>query len=728
MNLTGSIFPLVLLLIATVELRADEKPSVLRSLFKPLVAAGAGANQPEIVTVPPIQIVAATRTFRDVEKDQRLWWERVMVAPALARLEKRGDVAWAADARKFLDAAPSIVFAEYWQEKPLALQPIARRLVNDGCDDPAILILAALIDDKCEIDWNFAEKATIAALKTLDADPSMPAVLSFFTNALAAQAWKRGYEEKKSSQYLEKIPALISRMAADSSYLPNEEELFIRHLHLMKDTPKLTAQKILDLAPQLPFQPWVRQTIIGHSEQTLAWENSGADYEKRTERARAAFEQAWKMNRGCPIAASEMISLGSSGSSKGVTKRDWFDRATAAQCDYPAAYDNMQSAYRNEGDETLLAFAKACAATKRYDLEIPVSFTRICNDIAGRKKDWHSFYRRSDVAKVLLEVSDGLANEPTRAYEHYMRISYMAVNSWLVGDYARAAAALDLIKGPLHPDTHNKLAVHRMTEVEMREEVSIGNSPIAEDFQKANALYQQGELAEAKVRLKAMESRAQGAAAEGVYDKLLVIDVEEALARGEWVTLPVDPEFRGWLLQGGKWSCTGENTLVNHGNDGRAVILHRSRVGPNFEMFVEYSVICKPDTGKCCKRCEVIFDWSYSNIHNIASYGQDGSSPMRPRITGNYRYTLPKDTLHRLPTDNSKKFPYEKVNTMLIRSLDKKVSLTCNGIESFKDYQPENFRSGPPGSHVGIGSERWCNNNDTHISKIQVRRLAATAK
>jgi len=194
----------------------------------------------------------------------------------------------------------------------------------------------------------------------------------------------------------------------------------------------------------------------------------------------------------------------------------------------------MLSAYRNEGDEALLAFGKACAATKRYDLEITVGFTRICNDIAGRKKDWHSFYRRPDVAKALLEVSEGLANEPTRAYEHYMRLSYLALNSWLVGDFARAAAALDLIKGPLHSDTYTKLSSHRMTEVEMREEVYIGNSPIAEDFQTANVFYQQGDLAEARARLKQMEPRAQGAAAEGVYDKLLVIEIEEALARGEW--------------------------------------------------------------------------------------------------------------------------------------------------------------------------------------------------
>jgi hypothetical protein len=690
-----------------------------------MAAAKAGAEQPAIETVPPIQIVASTRTFRDVEKEQRLWWQRVMVAPALARVEKRGNAPWAADARKLLADAPAIVFAEPWQDKPTALQPIARSVVDGGCDDPAILILAAFIDDKCEVDWNFAEKASGAALKTLDADPAMPAVLSFFSHALAAQANTRGYHKNKSLEHLEKIPAIITRMASDSSYLPNEEELFIRHLYLLEGNLKPVAQKTLALAPQLPMPVWVQQTIIGYSEQAIARENDGTDYEKHMDLARTALAEAWKLNRSCPLAASRMISIGASSSAEGVTNRAWFDRATVAQCDYPPAYLNMIAAYRNEGEETLLAFGKACAATKRYDLEIPVNFTRICNDIAYGTKDWHSFYRRPDVAKVLLEVSEGLANEPTRAYERYMRLSYVAVNSWLVGDHARSAAALDLITGPLHPDTYNKLSIHRMTEVEMREEVSIGNSPIAEEFQAANALYQQGDLAEAKARLKTIEPRAQGAAAEGVYDKLLVIDVEEALARGEWVTLPVDAEFRGWLLLSGKWSCEGEGTLVNHGNDGRAAIVHRSRIGPDFEMFVEFSVTSKPDTGQCCKRCEVMFDWRESGFHNIASYGQDGVSPMRPRITGNYRTTQPKDTLLRLPTDGIQKFPYEEVNTMLLRSQDQKISLTCNGIETFKDYQPENFRSGAPDGHVGIGSQRWCNNNQTHLRKIQVRRLAA---
>ena len=117
-----------------------------RTLLLPLVlllaaAAKAGAEPLEIETVPPIQIMASTRTFRDVEKEQRLWWQRVMVAPALARLEKRGNAPWAADARKLLADAPDIVFAEPWQDKPTALQPIARSVVNGGCDDPAILIL-----------------------------------------------------------------------------------------------------------------------------------------------------------------------------------------------------------------------------------------------------------------------------------------------------------------------------------------------------------------------------------------------------------------------------------------------------------------------------------------------------------------------------------------------------------------------------------------------------------
>jgi len=286
-----------------------------------LEAQEMAADPPAIETVPPIQIVAATRTFRDVEKEQRLWWERVMVAPALARLEKRSDAPWAADARKLLADAPYIVFAEPWQDKPTELQPIARRVVDGGCDDPAILILAVFIDDKCDIDWKFAERATSAALKTLEADLGMPAVLSFFSHTLAAQANVRGLYQKKSLESLEKIPAIIIRMASDSSYLPNEEELFIRHLYLVNGTLNPIAGKILALAPQLPLPDWVQQTLIGCCEQTIARENEGADYEKHLDLVRTALAQAWKLNRSCPLAASRMISIGASNSADGGTKR-----------------------------------------------------------------------------------------------------------------------------------------------------------------------------------------------------------------------------------------------------------------------------------------------------------------------------------------------------------------------------------------------------------------------
>lgn len=704
-------------------LAQDPGPSELfEKILRGMEKRGASA-------IPPIVIPNDARDFRDVEKKQQAWWERVLVQPALARFEARGGLAWKEDAAKFLVEAPPVLFTEQQREgNPLQLADNGRRLVAAGCDDPAVLVLAALTDRICRIDRRFVEDCATKALNALDADPASKAILSYYANDLLAWAHYHAALLKARAAAVEKAITAAVRMAEDGSFLPEESELFIRHLYWNTPSDELAA-KMIDLAPKLPLPLWARQTIVGRSEITLAWifrgsgwgstvtEDGWKGFSEHLEKARTALVEAWEANPKVPFAAEAMITVVMGGNGEnGETVRLWFDRAIAAQCDYNPAYKSILWAYRPRwcgGHELMLAFGKACAATSRYDLDVPTAFTRACNDIVKEIGDWREFYRRPDIAKTLMEVSEGFIREPSRKHELVMRQSFLAVNAWLTGDFKRADSALAVLSGPLHPEALLKLASHRTTESKMREEIAIENSPVAADFKKALALYEAGDLTEAETLIKRIEPAAPGMAKEGIQEHLLLIEIEKKLATGDWVTLPVDAKLRGWLQRGGEWSGTADGGLVNTGTDTRGAIIHRARVGPDFEMRVEYSVAAKD---KCCRRCDILFGWNdgFEEPYNIASYGQRGKGAPSAWIGYNNQ-----------PGEGIKyaKIPYQENNLMLLHSENKKLTFTVNGKVAFSDFTQKSIDFGPADARLGIGSYRWCRMNVTRIGKIEVRRL-----
>ena len=682
--------------------------------------------------IPPIVISPDARDFKDVEKEHQAWWERVLVQPALARFEARENLAWKEDAAKFLREAPLILFCEQSVDRPFQLSEKGHQLVTAGCDEPTVLLLAALADLRCGKDRRFVENCATKALKALEAEPTSKAILAYYANDLLAWAYQHGGFPKKRKGAVDKTIAAAVRMAEDGSFLPYEAEIFIRQLYWGSTSDELAAAMI-DQAPKLPLPSWARLTILGRSEITVAWNQRGGGwastvtdagwqgFSEHLAKARVALVAAWKENPKVPFAAQSMITVVMAGNGEnGETVQLWFDRAIAAQCDYTPAYTSVLWAYRprwSGGHELMLAFGKACVATKRYDLDIPLTFTRACNDIVSEIGDWRGFYQRPDIADVLMEVSEGFVREPTRKHELVMRQSFLAVNAWLTGDCKRAASALEDLGGPLHAESLLKLESHRVTETQMREEIAIANSPVAAEVENALALYEAGNLTKAEAIFRRIEPTASGVAKEGIREHLLVIEIEKNLIRGDWVTLPVSPDLRGWLQRGGNWSGTPEGVLVNTGTDTRGAIVHRARVGPDFEIRVQYSVDAE---GKCCRRCDILFGWNdgFQEPYNIAAHGQGGKSAPVAWI-GNKNQS-----------DKELKFvkiPQEETNHMLLHSENGKLTFTINGKSAFSDLTPENLDFGPADGRVGIGSYRWCRMNVTRISKIEVRKLGTKA-
>ena len=662
--------------------------------------------------VPPIKIPANARTSKDVQKEQQAWANRILVKPALARIAAKGEVPWAAEAKVFLENAPAVAFTERKVIAPTELDQQARKLVELKCDEPSVLLLAAMIDMRTKSDWRFVWNCVTNAMKAWDADPATPAVLRFYAQGMLGwTAIMSGTPKNIPIAEKNMFEALV-KMTSDASFEATEAELLLRH-YLMGSggmNPPSPA-KVLELAPQLSLPSWARLAFIGEAEIGLAWAARGSGWASTVTpegaqgfvehlgKARKALVQSWKENPNSPLAATLMIRVVMGGEAEaGESLRLWFDRAIAAQCDYPSAYSSILSAYQPRwggSHELMLAFGRVCLDTKRFDLNLPAQFTIACNSIVSEIGDWRAFYRHPEIAKPLIEMSEGYVKETTGTASFSMRLSYLALNAWLAGDNVRAAGALAKLGGPLHPDCLLKLRSHRVTETEMREEIAVGNSPLAADYSKAVALAERNQLAEAEQLFLKIQPSAKAGIADALRERLQVLQLEKKLATGEWVQLPVDPTLRGWLERGGDWSGTADGVLVNQGTDTEGGIIHRARVGAEFEMKVEFSVQAKE---KCCRRCDLYFDWhaGFQEPFNGVSYGQPGKFPAEAKIIAHH---LPK------PGEVKKGIPYAENNALFLRSSGGKITFTVNGKPAFTDFSPTDFVDSSPAGRVGIGEQ-----------------------
>lgn len=677
--------------------------------------------------IKPINITPDAANHKDIAKAQQKWAERVWINPALARIEKRTDAPWKDDAEKFLRAATVEFFSERINPPPIQLAESARKLVNAGCDEPSVLILTAMLDRMIQSDWRFVEDCVASAMQLMEKDPESKAVLTFYASHMSIWANKLSGFPKKQKIPSEKFKKAALQMAEDGSFLQDEADLFIRHYLNLEHLPGMP-EKMIQVAGNLPLPEWARKTLIGESYKTIAWNARGGGwantvkeagwkgFAENLKKARKALVEAWELNPKSPIAASHMIAIVMAGHGENDdTLQLWFERAIAAQSDYRLAYTSMLWAYRPRwcgGHELMLAFGKACAATKRYDLDVPLFYTHACNDIVSEIGDGRAFYRRPDVAKVLIEVSEGLLREPSRQHEREMRLSYLAINAWLTGDTKRAASALAELKGPLHPDAANKLAILRTNEVEFREEIAMAHSPVAADYKKAMELFENHKIADAETIFQRIKTTAPQALQSRIQELLELIDLEKKLEKGDWVRLPVDASLRGWIQRGGIWSGTADGALINQGNDGGGFIVHRVRIGPDFEMRVEYSVKAEKN---CCQHCDIVFGWypGFQDPFNVAFHGKAGTASGKAYISRRHK------------TQEIKKVnaPYKPNNVMILHSNDEKITFTINGKEAFRDYTQDDMDFGPEDARVGIGSFRWCRMNVTNVSKIEVRKL-----
>ncbi|MBI2300715.1 MAG: hypothetical protein HYU66_17540 [Armatimonadetes bacterium] len=104
--------------------------------------------------------------------------------------------------------------------------------------------------------------------------------------------------------------------------------------------------------------------------------------------ARDGLTAAWKLHPAFPEAPGVMLSITALGyGGPGETPRTWFDRAVAAQFDYPPAYDGLIEALQLGDGAQLRQFAEECLATGRFDTGVPWRYYEALYAAGGFRDD-----------------------------------------------------------------------------------------------------------------------------------------------------------------------------------------------------------------------------------------------------------------------------------------------------------------------------------------------------
>jgi len=291
--------------------------------------------------------------------------------------------------------------------------------------------------------------------------------------------------------------------------------------------------------------------------------------------ARVHYRQAHKLRPDLPEAATRMIVAVTEWGSDDV-ERMWFDRAVAAQFDFTLAYQYYISSFGPQygGDaEAFYKFGLECAATRRYDTDVPAMLLEVVDSLDRTDPD-RSVWEREGTYKLCKEVLDGMAQGTSRADHRWFGRNH----TWIKNRSLIAA-----IKAGAHRDAERQLSAigddwdremmrkHRINMLRERRRTAALSGPggaVVRQIERQLTNTQRDPLTpEALTRIEKLLSdvRQQNRDVEvqKYLDQLLAQARREIkYESGEWVEIPFDKDFSNWVPTLGVWNYVDENTVV----------------------------------------------------------------------------------------------------------------------------------------------------------------------
>lgn len=372
---------------------------------------------------------------------------------------------------------------------------------------------------------------------------------------------------------------------------------------VLETVRKKREKRHAELFEKSKIEEWARLTLVGVARYEWGWMASGRGWgnpqkngrkilQQQLPKARKALTRAWELKKSVPYAATQMIIiLEVGGVQDGESLRLWLDRATAGQFDYFPAYRvflNANRPYWRGRTVDMLAFGKVCADTKRYDTELPTilneSFVRVAMDM----DDWREIYSDPGYAKLISGIRKHrvLGSEGTPNYVNHN--SQLFLESWLIGDYQEAYAALKRNKTEkghlITRETRNAAARFNVNHVFLQCDVMLRGGKTRLDYEAGLEAKEKGHYEEALQRFQAAQKVQDPIGAHLLKGEVELAKFQKKFATGEWTKMPLDT-WHCWLDLEGDASWMEESKRMRFTSTWEfGKTLFRGTLGENFEV------------------------------------------------------------------------------------------------------------------------------------------------
>lgn len=473
-----------------------------------------------------------------------------------------------------------------------------RKIMELGCTDPLVLDMMSLI------------------LKDLGRTEEMRPMMQRAANELAASrypAYRKGNSARRARQISwenfedDLVPHYMQLMFDANVEAAKSMGPGIERRILMEGVsgdfsvwPLDMQKKYYETIRDAKCDAWFVNTIGGLYHIKNAWEARGSGYANTVtndgwkkfaselNEAATLLEAAEKAEPTYPEHCVLMIEveMGRSGS---FACRTWFNKAVARHFDYQPAYNKYVFAiyprWYGSADE-MIAFADECAATHRWDTEVPFKYIDFVNDAAREGRGHWNTWRKPGVFARGAEVLRGYADANKENWKSDYCYSQLAGFAWQVGDYKTGREALDAIKNGINDrafapsstlPARTLSGIHTMT------------GPNADKAKQAESAAAAGKLDDAISTYEAMAKAVTDKTTSNEYYWITGRAQElrwlKQFNTGEWVNLMPNADFEGWDVMGGQWESDGSSLTAT--TNGPSQLICGQRFGKRWELSIK---------------------------------------------------------------------------------------------------------------------------------------------
>lgn len=469
----------------------------------------------------------------------------------------------------------------------------------------------------------------------------------------------------------------------------------------------------VELFEKSGLEEWARQTLVGVARYEWAWIANGRGwgnpqpngrkiFKEQLPKARKALTRGWELKKSVPYAATQMIViLEVGGVQDGESLRLWLDRATAGQFDYFPAYRiflNANRPYWRGRTIDMLAFGKACADTKRYDSELPTilneSFVRVAMDMS----DWRTIYSDPDYARLISQIRKSRVVGAEGTPNYVKHNSQLFLESWLIGDYPEAVAALSRIKTEkgghsITRETYGAADRFNLNTYLLQGDTVLRGGKTRKDYEAGLKAKKDGRYDEAQRHFEAAQEVQDPIGAYLLKGEVELAKFQRKYETGEWTKMPLET-WHCWLDLEGDAVWVKETKRLRFTSSWEfGKTLFRGKLGENFEVRGKLAHSRPPYPGGLAIFCG---HSSYGTGRSAAWWRTvrvDCAGPKRSKIQFVHKYSGARDEskLPRLDTI--------KQNEFVFRRQDGVVSFSIGG----KEYQKGELGDRYPGGEAAFG-------------------------